>query len=1028
MKVILVLLLHFSSITSARVLIVSPSPSNCSRYHEPCHTLSEYAHNIEKYVTNETKFVFLHGNHYLDTKFRVSKISNLFLLGNDSSLPEISSRVVCNNSAAKLSINSVSQFFISTLEIISCVSFVVDTVENVTLKMLHIRNATLPQFYRSTALLEDMILDYAKSCVTGYNSSITFSGTTVIKNSVIEDRCMYFYESTLTLFPHSNVKFLSNIGMVEGLFTAYYSKIYLMLNANLQFIKNNMSGPVLWATSSAINLMINSSMSFIGNTAVFGSVTLEQSVVSLMSNASMVFRGNKAGSAGGLLLSNSTLNFSSHTSVEFTENVADGIGGAVYVLDFLPFLYCLPAEECSLSATHCFFQVPRNYSDIHMLFNNNSALVGSDIYGGMIDRCILDTHENLNPTDVFNNITESSRRLGVSSTPFQLCFCNETTNNCIYHAIPQDYEVFPGEAITFHVLSMGQRKGGSPAEIAAFYVHDLVTNKLQPINAITRLQCSTVNYTVVANTNFENAPAALLVDYCFGATTVIQHNMFSLTVKKCLPFFELGFGVCERASAIKQYTIDCNISEQSIARNGATWIGYNDKGYYIVHRYCPFEYCNSSTIYITANDTDKQCAKNRTGLLCGNCPSNYSLMLGTSNCGSCSNYPVFLFGFFAFAGVALVVLLLVLRLTVTQGTINGLIFYGNIFYANRLLEEDVKGLNFRFLNVFLAWLNLDFGIESCLYNGLNTYQHTWLQFLFPLYIWVLIGIVIISSRYSSWMTRRLGTNPVAVLATLVLLSYNKILQTVISVFSLTQLTYININSSESNYTTVWLYDASVSYKSTKLILLFAVASLVFVLFLLPYTLFLIFGQCLQAKSNLRMFSWMNRPAIKYFLDNYHAPYQTRHRYWTGLMLLARIVLVAPFIANISNDPKQYLLAICVLVLCIGSRGWMFGSPGIYKKAWVDLLNVSFMLNLAIVSAVILYCESVGSSEIVKMVIGYTSLGVAFMTFIGILIYHIHLQVKDTVFGRKFVEQCGCFNKKQTDEDSANLLDFSHREN
>ena len=65
------------------------------------------------------------------------------------------------------------------------------------------------------------------------------------------------------------------------------------------------------------------------------------------------------------------------------------------------------------------------------------------------------------------------------------------------------------------------------------------------------------------------------------------------------------------------------------------------------------------------------------------------------------------------------------------------------------------------LNVFLAWVNLDFGIESCLYHGMDTYQNTWLQFLFPLYIWVLIGIVILSSRYSSWMTRKLGSNPVA---------------------------------------------------------------------------------------------------------------------------------------------------------------------------------------------------------------------------------------------------------------------------
>ena len=93
----------------------------------------------------------------------------------------------------------------------------------------------------------------------------------------------------------------------------------------------------------------------------------------------------------------------------------------------------------------------------------------------------------------------------------------------------------------------------------------------------------------------------------------------------------------------------------------------------------------------------------------------------------------------------------------------------------------------------MAWLNLDFGFESCFYDGMDMYQNTWLQFLFPLYIWVLIVIVIVSSRFSSWVTRKLGTNPVAVLATLVLLSYNKILHTVVFILSSThhrELNYI----------------------------------------------------------------------------------------------------------------------------------------------------------------------------------------------------------------------------------------------
>ena len=77
--------------------------------------------------------------------------------------------------------------------------------------------------------------------------------------------------------------------------------------------------------------------------------------------------------------------------------------------------------------------------------------------------------------------------------------------------------------------------------------------------------------------------------------------------------------------------------------------------------------------------------------------------------------------------------------------------------------------------------NLDFGIETCFYNGLDTYSKTWLQFVFPVYLWVLAGLMIIVSHYSQRFAKLLSNNPVSVLATLILLSYTKILCTLIAV-------------------------------------------------------------------------------------------------------------------------------------------------------------------------------------------------------------------------------------------------------
>ena len=78
---------------------------------------------------------------------------------------------------------------------------------------------------------------------------------------------------------------------------------------------------------------------------------------------------------------------------------------------------------------------------------------------------------------------------------------------------------------------------------------------------------------------------------------------------------------------------------------------------------------------------------------------------------------------------------------VSMGTINGLLFYVNIVKLNKTVFFPDG--NVPVLTQFVAWLNLDLGIETCFFDGLDNYWKTWLQFVFPLYIWLLIGGIII---------------------------------------------------------------------------------------------------------------------------------------------------------------------------------------------------------------------------------------------------------------------------------------------
>ncbi len=49
-------------------------------------------------------------------------------------------------------------------------------------------------------------------------------------------------------------------------------------------------------------------------------------------------------------------------------------------------------------------------------------------------------------------------------------------------------------------------------------------------------------------------------------------------------------------------------------------------------------------------------------------------------------------------------------------------------------------LSWIIVKVFISWLNLDFGISTCFYEGLDAYSYTWLQFVFPFYLWFLVGL------------------------------------------------------------------------------------------------------------------------------------------------------------------------------------------------------------------------------------------------------------------------------------------------
>ena len=436
---------------------------------------------------------------------------------------------------------------------------------------------------------------------------------------------------------------------------------------------------------------------------------------------------------------------------------------------------------------------------------------------------------------------------------------------------------------------------------------------------------------------------------------------------------------CVCTNTLKQVGVICDISKNAIFRPGEVWIGYvNDSvegSGVIAHPHCPFDFCKANRNNVSLSDVDQQCNYNRSGMLCGMCKNGLSLALGTSRCIKCSDMFLLLLTVFALAGVMLVFLLFTFNLTVSEGTVNGLIFYANILWVNNTIFFP-PATSANVLTVFLAWLNLDLGIPVCLYKGMDAYTRTWLQFAFPVYIWALVGLIVLLSRRFTWITKVIGTNAVKVLATLFLLSFTKLQRTVIAILSFT---YIIFPYGSKKY--VWLYDGNVDYGEGKHIPLLIAAVAILLMLSIPYVLALLFIKWLKSFSSFQVCSWVSR--LTPLLDAYAGPYKFKYPFWTGFLLLVRIALFLIFAFNYVDEPSLNLMAVVIASVLVLMLAWSLG--GVYRKQPLDILESSFFLNLGASAAATLYIKFQQGNQ---AAVFYISTGIAFSEFVGIVIYHL----------------------------------------
>ena len=724
---------------------------------------------------------------------------------------------------------------------------------------------------------------------------------------------------------------------------------------------------------SAVHNVTFSNSEFTQNSAT--ALTAERTNIFFHGNN--CFKENNGTYGGGLqLLLYSFMHLLPQVNLLFIDNHANRQGGAIYFED-----------DHTLMGNICFLTLARlEEADAKVDFINNTAVDAADaIYGNPIKVC-KESSTIWMPLLVENiysvlNISGQSGNSIIATDPQRVCFCEHSEPNCT--KLFYSTEAFPGEDLTISLVAVGQENGTVPGTIHANIKEPATMGDFQELQ-ITSRHCTNVTYTVFSNNSLEIIELTINELSLNAITSVITIPQI---IRVHLRLCPLGFALtttpaqqkCDCVHLLQRHGFTCDIRSQTVERPQGYWVGYantvtngSNKTTIILHQHCPFDYCISATLNMSLTNPNQQCSFNRSGILCGKCKPGLSLVFGTSQCLKCSNMSLLLIFAFIAAGLLFVVLLSKCNITISKGTLNGLILYANIIQMN-------KGSFFTLgytssLAMFISWLNLDLGIQTCFYDGMDMYAKAWLQFVFPVYIWVIVLSMIVSSHYSTTAAKVVGRNAPQVLATLFLLSYTKVIRTVIAALAFTSL-------EPKGHPPVWLYDGSVQYLSGKHIPLFLTAVIALLTLSIPYTLLILLAQCLQRSTS--RFARVVMRRSKPIIDAHTGPYKDKYRFWAGLLLLVRIFLLVAFAGNISGDPSLNLLLVLAIVLCLLALQWAF--HGLYKQWPLDILEAFFLVNTGMLSATTLYLKQSGGNQAIATDI---SVSATITVFIGIIVYHI----------------------------------------
>ena len=728
-------------------------------------------------------------------------------------------------------------------------------------------------------------------------------------------------------------------------------------------------------------------------------------------NGYAIFSNNAAKFGSSFNMKASVLYFNEKVDIEFSNNSANVFGGVINIEN--RFMGISP---------YCALQLASKQN--YVIGGNNAVVSGNFIYGTPLYGCYATKINGLvnNSRYYYEGFSLSNSTsnglLDISSMPrsYHYCFSSYESTARLFPGktvhLPFSAHDYFGNAVYSLVevsveTSNNRREFNNPD----FSISNL--EKYQVLNERKKRSCSLVKITILCH-RWENE-----IGDTFDAVVHISNLDSSLMSSVMLEMFQcpIGFeldehGMCNCSSAVKaffnviKFDGECNINKLTISYPiyfTMMWLGKcsqitNKTKCFAITGICPIDYCSSvfgysksmlnvsSELYMivkTSNTsrTDTLCRPHRRGVLCGECEEGYSVVFGSGDCKKCSNWWLLTILLYAIAGPLLIFFMYTFRLTLAHGTINGIIFYAqaanvNILPFINLFPQNSLALT-KFVVIFLSLLNLNLGFPLCFYDGMDELSKSGLGLAFPVYLLLIVTMVILMSRYSSWLSNKTSKFSVQVLVTIVHLSFSNLLIAIINIVKPVQI-YMDDGGKAKEHM-VWYRNGNIDFGSHKHILLIAVTSSIVSIFFIPYLCILIGGRYVIQTS-------FGAKYLRAAYEAIHGPYEENKKYWFTLRLFLLIAMFLLFSSGIS-----YLLYVLITLLLLSTFLFFQLHFRPFKKMFINVLDSTITFNLIMLYLIGWYADVTVAEANSSLWVSYTVVVILqiifFIKFVFAVMYH-----------------------------------------